>query len=68
VPAHDPAMAPVEDTDNTNRACPVRIRYRRPEVSGWIVLGEDWQIRPDQALIHELHQLLGQQAVSIAYR
>mgnify|MGYP001627126746 CR=1 FL=1 len=68
VPAHDPAMAPVEDTDNSNRACPVRIRYRRPEVSGWIVLGEDWQIRPDQALIHELHQLLGQQAVSIAYR
>lgn len=59
---------PDPEADNSPRACPVRIRYRRPEVSGWIALGEDWQIRPEQALIHELQQLLGQQAVSIAYR
>lgn len=50
------------------QACPVRIRYRRPEVSGWIALGEQWRIRPDQNLIQELQQILGQQAVSIAYR
>ncbi|TFH73086.1 DNA polymerase III subunit alpha [Gammaproteobacteria bacterium LSUCC0112] len=49
-------------------SCPVRICYRRPDISGWITLGEQWQVKPDQALIHELKQLFGQQAVSIAYR
>ncbi|MDP2092219.1 MAG: OB-fold nucleic acid binding domain-containing protein, partial [Pseudohongiella sp.] len=49
-------------------ACPVRICYRRPDITGWITLGEQWQVKPDQALIHDLKQLFGQQAVSIAYR
>jgi DNA polymerase-3 subunit alpha len=49
-------------------SCPVRICYRRPDISGWITLGEQWQVKPEQALIHDLKQLFGQQAVSIAYR
>jgi DNA polymerase-3 subunit alpha len=49
-------------------ACPVRICYHRPDISGWITLGEQWQVKPDQRLIHDLQQLFGQQAVSIAYR
>ncbi|MDO9519837.1 MAG: DNA polymerase III subunit alpha [Pseudohongiella sp.] len=67
-------QAPVADEAGTNgesqtpSACPVRICYRRPEVKGWITLGEGWQVRPEQALIHELHQLFGPQAVTIAYR
>lgn len=48
--------------------CPVRIRYRRTDVSGWLQLGEHWYVLPDQDLIQELHQLCGRQSVSIAYR
>jgi DNA polymerase-3 subunit alpha len=58
----DDAQAPVPI------ACPVRICYHRPDISGWITLGEQWQVKPDQRLIHDLQQLFGQQAVSIAYR
>jgi DNA polymerase-3 subunit alpha len=61
-PVADDAPAPVPI------ACPVRICYRRPDISGWITLGEQWQVKPDQRLIHDLQQLFGQQAVSIAYR
>jgi DNA polymerase-3 subunit alpha len=61
-PVADDAQAPVPI------ACPVRICYRRPDISGWITLGEQWQVKPDQRLIHDLQQLFGQQAVSIAYR
>jgi DNA polymerase-3 subunit alpha len=62
------ASADTADENHSPSACPVRICYRRPEVRGWITLGEGWQVRPEQTLIHELHQLFGSQAVSIAYR
>jgi DNA polymerase III subunit alpha len=62
LPAADDAPPPAPS------ACPVRICYRRPDISGWITLGEQWQVKPDQRLIHDLQQLFGQQAVSIAYR
>jgi len=50
------------------RSCPVRIHYRRPDVSGWLQLSNQWQVLPNQALLQELHQLCGPHAVSIAYR
>jgi DNA polymerase-3 subunit alpha len=52
----------------TPLSCPVRIRYRRPEIAGNLQLGENWQVLPDQTLIQELHLLCGANAVSIAYR
>ena len=52
----------------TTPSCPVRIRYRRPEIAGNLQLGEHWQVLPDQTLIQELHLLCGANAVSIAYR
>lgn len=52
----------------TPPSCPVRIRYHRPDIAGSLHLGETWQVLPDQALIQELHQLCGTNAVTIAYR
>ncbi|WP_339858211.1 DNA polymerase III subunit alpha [Pseudohongiella acticola] len=54
--------------DQTPVSCPVRIHYRRPEITGCLLLGENWQVLPDQNLIQELHLLCGANAVSIAYR
>src|SRR5690606_25909282 len=52
----------------TPPSCPVRIRYHRPDIAGSLHLGQTWQVLPDQALIQELHQLCGTNAVTIAYR
>lgn len=56
------------DISDQPRPCPVRIRYQRPDIAGWLQLGDHWYVLPEQALIHELHLLCGNQAVSIAYR
>jgi len=48
--------------------CPVRVYYQRPDISGWLRLGEGWQVLPDQDLIHSLSQLCGNGSVTITYR
>jgi DNA polymerase III subunit alpha len=58
----------LEIEESPPRACPVRIYYQKPEISGWLQLGQQWQVIPEQALIHELYQLCGTKAVSIIYR
>jgi DNA polymerase-3 subunit alpha len=63
MPPNAELIAPAAPT-----SCPVRIRYRRPEIAGCLQLGEHWQVLPDQSLIQELHLLCGANAVSIAYR
>jgi DNA polymerase III subunit alpha len=56
----DPAAAP--------RPCRVRIRYERPDVSGWLQLGEQWSVRPEQSLLQELGRLCAPGTVTIAYQ
>ena len=48
--------------------CPVRVYYQRPDISGWLRLGEGWRVLPDQDLIHSLSQLCGNGSVTITYR
>jgi DNA polymerase-3 subunit alpha len=50
------------------RPCPVRVYYQRPDISGWLRLGEGWRVLPDQDLIHSLSQLCGSDSVTITYK
>ena len=45
----------------------VHLEYRSPAAQGRFVLGEDWRVKPTDDLIKRLRQLLGQEAVQVAY-
>ena len=69
----EPALPWEDDPDAVepepaSRSCPVRVHYKRPDVSGWLQLGSQWQVLPSQELIQALRQLCGREAVSLSYR
>ncbi|WP_111656140.1 DNA polymerase III subunit alpha [Isoalcanivorax indicus] len=47
--------------------CPVAVRLKHPRGSGLLWLGEEWKIRPEQALLEDLRNRFGEQAVRIEY-
>ncbi|MBA3980160.1 MAG: DNA polymerase III subunit alpha [Alcanivorax sp.] len=47
--------------------CPVAVRLQHPRGSGLLWLGEEWKIRPEQALLEDLRNRFGEQAVRIEY-
>ncbi|MAO39526.1 MAG: DNA polymerase III subunit alpha [Pseudohongiella sp.] len=63
-----PAEAdPDESTEPALKPCRVRICYRRPDVDGWLQLGDDWCVLPEQDLLQELGEMFGRESVAVAY-
>jgi len=48
--------------------CPVWVDYHRPGARAELTLGAAWKVRPEERLLRELRQLVGQQAVRVEYR
>lgn len=48
--------------------CPVWVDYRRPGARAELALGPGWKVRPEERLLRELRQLVGQQSVTVEYR
>jgi len=47
--------------------CPVRVFYERPGSKGCVELGEDWAVKPSQALLHRLEEEFGRARVKLSY-
>ncbi len=50
-----------------NGGCPIRIHYRNPSALGELPLGQDWRVRPDDALLDNLRDWLAPEAVEVVY-
>ena len=46
---------------------PIRLIYRRPGAVGELMLGNAWRVRPAEALLKPLRQLLGAESVRVSY-
>jgi len=46
---------------------PIRLIYRRPGAVGELMLGSAWRVRPADALLKSLRQLLGAESVRVSY-
>jgi hypothetical protein len=49
------------------QGCPVEIDYRAAQASCRIALGEDWRVRPDEALIGALRAWLTPEGAQLEY-
>ncbi|MCK0537644.1 DNA polymerase III subunit alpha [Alcanivorax quisquiliarum] len=47
--------------------CPVALRLRHPRGRGMVWLGDEWRVSPDQALLEDLRNRFGEQAVAVEY-
>ncbi|NWO09896.1 DNA polymerase III subunit alpha [Chromohalobacter salexigens] len=47
---------------------PVRVRYRNPQASGVLELGDPWRVSPSDDLLIALREVEGQEAVTLRYR
>jgi DNA polymerase-3 subunit alpha len=47
--------------------CPIVIAYNAPNVSGEVVLGEQYHVHPNDSLLLELQKLLGQDRVQLEF-
>jgi DNA polymerase-3 subunit alpha len=47
--------------------CPVTIEYRAAQAAGALTLGAEWSVRPARALLAELQELLGRDAVELRF-
>ena len=45
----------------------IQMEYRSPQGQARFLLGDDWRVQPTDELIKRLRQLLGQEAVKVAY-
>jgi DNA polymerase-3 subunit alpha len=45
----------------------IQLEYHSPQGQGRFLLGDDWRVQPTDELIKRLRQLLGQEAVKVAY-
>ena len=48
-------------------SCPVRIYYERQGSKGCVQLGDDWAVKPSQALLHRLQEEFGRARVKLSY-
>ena len=54
-------------TPYRNGSCPVRVCYHNGAVSCEMRLGEDWRVRPDDALMRSLREWLRPENVQVVY-
>ncbi len=47
--------------------CPVWLDYRNERAQARLALGDEWRVRPEDELIHRLHELAGPDAIDIRY-
>ncbi len=47
--------------------CPMVIAYTAVDVSGEVVLGEQYQVHPNDSLLLDLQELLGQDRVQLEF-
>jgi DNA polymerase-3 subunit alpha len=47
--------------------CEIRMRYRRDEAEALLRCGDAWRVSPTDALLRQLHRLLGADAVSLRF-
>ena len=48
--------------------CPIRVFYEREEAHGMLELGVQWRITPEDALLHELRVLLGEECLALQFK
>ena len=48
--------------------CPVRVFYEREEAQGMLELGVQWRITPEDALLHDLRMLLGEECLALQFK
>ncbi|WP_077338346.1 DNA polymerase III subunit alpha [Pseudocolwellia agarivorans] len=48
--------------------CPVRVFYQREEAQGMLELGVQWRVTPEDALLHELRTLLGEECLALQFK
>jgi len=48
--------------------CPVRVFYERDEAQGMLELGVQWRITPEDALLHDLRTLLGEECLALQFK
>ncbi len=51
----------------TEGRCPVWVHYRGGSAEARLTLGEQWQVRPTDELLHRLRELAGEEAVRVIY-
>ncbi|MBE0510643.1 MAG: DNA polymerase III subunit alpha [Chromatiales bacterium] len=47
--------------------CPIRFAYANETARAELVMGDSWRVRPSDALLARLRQILGEQAVQVEY-
>jgi DNA polymerase-3 subunit alpha len=48
--------------------CPIRVFYEREEAQGMLELGVQWRITPEDALLHDLRMLLGEECLALQFK
>jgi len=48
--------------------CPIRVFYQREEAQGMLELGVQWRVTPEDALLHELRTLLGEECLALQFK
>ncbi len=48
--------------------CPIRVFYEREEAQGMLELGVQWRVTPEDALLHELRTLLGEECLALQFK
>ncbi|WJW76590.1 DNA polymerase III subunit alpha [Thiohalobacter sp. IOR34] len=48
--------------------CPVWLDYRNEVARARLALGDEWRVRPEDELLHRLHELAGPERVQLQYR
>lgn len=48
--------------------CLVRVFYQREEAQGMLELGVQWRVTPEDALLHELRTLLGEECLALQFK
>jgi DNA polymerase-3 subunit alpha len=47
--------------------CPVYLEYRGKNAQATLLLGQSWQVRPDEALLQSLREMVGEERVRMMY-
>lgn len=54
-------------TPYKNGRCKVKLNYHRPDAQGCVVLGKEWLVRPEDALLENLREVYGRNNVALEY-
>jgi DNA polymerase III subunit alpha len=62
-----PGLAEVLQKYRAAPGCPVMLDYRKNGIQASLVFGQNWRVRPDDELLGQLRQLLGEKRVELRY-